>query len=487
MKKYAKKIKTFIKTHYIISGIIALIVLFIGYKVFTNGNGKTETFTVKTGEIVQKVIVNGKTKPISAVNLAFEVNGTVRASNVKVGSRVSIGQTLVSLDQSQLYADLLRAQANLNSEKARLEELKKGTRPEEIAVSETQVANAKVALSDARKNLFDKMTDAVNNKVDQLFSNPHTVYLRLNLPGTGLQLRNEIETGRLEVESIIKNLGSNTTEADISKVSLLVENVAKAVNMESAGGSLTQATLDGYKSDLSSARASLITAKEGFNSAQSALALAETNLSLKKSGNTLEVIAAQAARVSQNEAQVKSVEAQLSKMTLRSPQNGVVTLQDAKVGEIVTPGKTVISVISDNDLEIESNVSEISVGKVSVGNPVLIRFDAFPGETFNGTVTYIEPAETVVDGVVNYKVTVVFSEKYPQMKSGLTSKLDIITGVKKDVLVIPQYALITKDAGTFVSKQTGNSFSEVPYQSDCAVRMEILKSCQVFRREMSWK
>jgi HlyD family secretion protein len=137
-------------------------------------------------------------------------------------------------------------------------------------------------------------------------------------------------------------------------------------------------------------------------------------------------------------------------------------VQDAKVGEIVTSGKSVVSIISDNQLEIESNVSEINIGKVAIGNPVNIVMDAFAGETFTGKVTYIEPGETVVDGVVNYKVTVAFDESHPLMKSGLTAKLDIITGIKEDVVTVPQYSLITKDGAVFVSKKEGKEFKEVP-------------------------
>lgn len=459
---YIQKIKEFIKSHKIISVIVAVAVLFLVYKVFGGGGTKHEVYTVKVGEVTQKVIVNGKTKPVNSVDLAFEVNGTVRSSNVKIGSRVYAGQAIVSLDQGTAYADLLQAQANLASEQARLDELKKGTRPEELVVAQTQVDNAQVSFNDAKRNFVDKVNDIINNKVDQLFSNPHTTSPKFNLVVNDAQLKNDIEFGRLQVESALQAISTNINNTDVAKIVTLVDNVAKAVNSQTSNSSLSQTTIDGYKADISTAKTTLNSAKESYNSALSALTLAQNNLSLKQSGSTPEAISAQNARVLQMDALVESAQAKLSKMTLRSPQNGIVTKQDAKVGEIVTPGKAVVSVISDSDLEIEASVSEISIGKVVVGNPVIIKFDAFPGQTFNGSVTYIEPAETVIDGVVNYKVTVAFSEKYPEIKSGLTTKLDIITGVKKDVLVIPQYALLTKGEGTFVSKQNGKEFVEVP-------------------------
>jgi membrane fusion protein (multidrug efflux system) len=135
-----------------------------------------------------------------------------------------------------------------------------------------------------------------------------------------------------------------------------------------------------------------------------------------------------------------------------------VTKQDAKVGEVVTSGAKIISIISDNSLEIESNVSEISIGKVSIGNKVEIRFDAFPEKIYMGKVSYIEPAETIIDGVVNYKTTVNFDEYFPEIKSGLTSKLDIITATREDSLIIPQYAITEKSDGQYVSKLNGRNY-----------------------------
>ncbi len=457
-----QNIKNYIANHKKTSTVILLILAFVVYKVLAPTSSKTDQYVVEKMDVVQKVIVNGNTKAVRDSSLAFEVNGTVRSTSVSVGSRVVVGQALVSLDQSTLYADLLKAQANVASEQARLDELKNGSRPEDIAISETEVANAKVTLEDAERNLQNKVVDVVNNNVDQFFSNPKTSNPQLNLVVNDTQLKNNINTGRFLVEAVILNWTDENIDKNLPQVISLLDNVALAVNSQTQSSGVSQTTVDAYRSSISSARSALTTARETLNSSRSKLALAEKNLSLKKSGSTPEAVKAQEAKVLQNQAQVESVQAQLSKMTLRSPQNGVVTKQDAKVGEIVTPGKVVVSVISDSELEIESNVSEVSIGKVSVGNPVVITFDAFPGETFSGSVSYIEPGETIVDGVVNYKVTVAFSEKYQQVKSGLTSRLEIITAEKKEVIAVPEYAVTKNETGVFVTKVSGKQTSQVP-------------------------
>jgi HlyD family secretion protein len=476
-----KNILNWIQTHYIWSGAIILVLVIGGYKIFQNGQSTTDLFTVAKGDVVQRVIVTGNTKAVKTVELGFENNGKVARTYVDVGTRVVVGQTLVSLDQSSLSADLLSAEATLASSQARLDELKKGTRPEEIAIAQTGVDNAQTSVIDAESNMSSKLIDAytrvddaIHNNVDQLFSNPRTTNPQFNPTLTDSQLKNDINQSRSDIETTLNTWKTtagnlNAPQPNLDQIKLFVDKVALAVNSLSSSSNLSQTTVDGYKTSISTARTNISTAisnltaaQEKLNSARSALALAKDTLSLKKNGNTPEVIKAQEAVVLQNQAKVQSVQSQLSKMSLRSPLNGIVTKQDAKEGEIVTPGKTVISVISDSDLEIESNVSEINIGKVSIGNPVDITLDAFPGETFTGTVTYIDPGETIVGGVVNYKVTIVFSQKYPQMKSGLTTNLDIKTATKTDVIRIPEYSLIRKEGVLSVSKKEGEKFVEVP-------------------------
>jgi HlyD family secretion protein len=480
-----KKIIEWAKAHYIMSAIILIVVLFVGYKIFAGNSVAREEVVVSMGDVTQKVIVSGKTKPVDSVDLGFETNGKVVRSFIDVGDRVTVGQKLVELDSSEVYANYLKSQANLASEQAKLDEIKKGTRPEEIAIAETQVANAQTDLNDAMSNMASKMLDAyaksddvIHNNADQFFTNPRT-NPQINLVTLDSQLKNDAEQARFRLEATLliwkdnvatgKTISVSKINADLIEVKNFLDKMATMVNSQTTSSGTTQTTLDTYKASISSARSSILTsististAEEKLNSAKSALTLAQRNLDLKKGGNTPEAIKSAEARVMQFEADLQNASAQLKKMTLYSPLNGVVTKQDAKVGEIMTPSQSVVSIISDSDLEIESNVSEINIGKVAVGNPVIITMDAFPGEKFAGTVTYIEPAETIIDGVVNYKVKIAFAEKYTQMKSGLTTNLEIITSVKVGVIRVPQYALVTKDAGTFVTKKENKKMIEVP-------------------------
>jgi multidrug efflux pump subunit AcrA (membrane-fusion protein) len=88
-------------------------------------------------------------------------------------------------------------------------------------------------------------------------------------------------------------------------------------------------------------------------------------------------------------------------------------------------GQVITSVISANNFEVDAYVPETDIGKVAIGNPVSMTFDAFPGETFAGKVFYIDPAQTIESGVVDYLVKVSFNTPDSRIKSGLTANLDI--------------------------------------------------------------
>lgn len=469
-----------------------LIIGGIGFVILRYGRDTSgSAITVKRGAITQEVSVTGKTKPSESVELAFETGGKIARRDVKVGDRVAAGQTLVTLDLGKLNAGLGQAEANLESEKAKLDELKRGTRPEEVRVQETKVENAKTALEDARKNLKDKIQDAytkaddaVRTKADQVFSSPRSSNPQFNFTIDNASLKSDIERGRPTVESLLSEwrIAQNALD-DLSDLEFstraaknyletirgFLDNVALAAGYLRPTVSLAQATIDGYKSDISTARANinaaaanLTSAAEKFRSAGASLTLEENQLDLKRAGSSPEEIAGAEAKVKQAEASVAGARADISKAILRAPASGTISRQDAKVGEVVAANKTLVSIISESDLEIESNVPEVDIGKIRIGNPVKITLDAFPAEEFSGKVTYIDPAETIVDGVVNFKVTIVFDRADQRLKSGLTANLTIETLKKPNTLILPQFAIVENDLGTFVRKREGNKITEVP-------------------------
>jgi multidrug resistance efflux pump len=92
-----------------------------------------------------------------------------------------------------------------------------------------------------------------------------------------------------------------------------------------------------------------------------------------------------------NIGQRQQLEIQLDNYQLRSPINGIVTRVPVHIGEIVSPGETVVAVADLSNLDLTAYVLERDLGKVLVGQQVAVTADPFPGRTFQGVVTSTSP------------------------------------------------------------------------------------------------
>jgi len=162
-------------------------------------------------------------------------------------------------------------------------------------------------------------------------------------------------------------------------------------------------------------------------------------------------IVSQQAQVKRAQANLQSINIQLLKMELRSPLEGVVTKQEAKVGEIISVNSPFISIISGNKFKIEANIPEVDISKIELNDSANVRLDAYESDViFKANLISIDPAETVIEGVSTYKVTLHFIQEDERIKSGMTADVDILTDERRDVVAIPARAIFTKDGDKFV-------------------------------------
>ena len=473
-------------------GIVAV----VGLIFYSNRNTGPvyETVMAKTGSVSEQVSVTGRVKPSESVELAFEKSGKVRRALVSVGEKVGAGQALVALDATELLAQLREAEASVKSMQAKLDELKLGTRQEEIQVQEVKIANAEIALEDARNNLVDKLQDAytksddaVRGKTDQMFTNPQTQNPQLKLSTIDSNLENDVEWRRLLLEDNIfpkwkTSLGQLTTRSDfaayiaeakkyLDEVKVFLDKLSLIVNNPNSTYLVGQTSTEipsSWKTDTATARTNMNTAitnltaaEEKFKTAESNLALYGQELALKKAGAVAEQITAQEAQVEQAQAKVENLQAQIAKTTLRSPISGVVTKQDAKVGELVSANTSVVWLISESQFAIETNVPEADIAKIKIGNPADITLDAYGDEViFRAKVVAIDPAETMIEGVATYKVTIQFNENDTRIKSGMTANIDIKGEVQANVIVVPQQTIINRDGSKIVKVLASNNTVE---------------------------
>ncbi|MGI9535201.1 MAG: efflux RND transporter periplasmic adaptor subunit, partial [Thermodesulfobacteriota bacterium] len=92
-------------------------------------------------------------------------------------------------------------------------------------------------------------------------------------------------------------------------------------------------------------------------------------------------------------------------------------------------------------MKIDTNLSEIHIGKVKEGQNVLFTVDAYPNKNFEGVISEVRNNPLIVNNVVNYNVVVLTDNEDLKLKPGMTAEVNIILADKKDVLRIPTAAL----------------------------------------------
>src|SRR3989338_690577 len=171
-------------------GLIAAVIVAIGVWFFGfRGNKETiyEYALAERRDVVKEVSVTGRVKPGADANLAFEQSGKITSIYVVIGDSVVRGEAIASIYSADIAAKLAQAQAGVKSEEAKLNDLLKGAREEEINVQKAKVENKKVLFEEAERNMmnvisdsYTKSDDAVRNKVDQFISNPKSASPKLN-------------------------------------------------------------------------------------------------------------------------------------------------------------------------------------------------------------------------------------------------------------------------------------------------------------------
>jgi HlyD family secretion protein len=452
IKKYAKK------PWVIAVAIIVVLVLIIFIK---GRSGKTQDEIVKAERttVREEVSVTGKVTPFQKSDLGFEKGGTVSSINAKVGDRVKKGTVIAALDDRQTYASLLGAQASLSAAQADL--------ADNLSNTDIEYTNAKKNAINAAREAYVKVQNVLINQADTFFMNGTSINPTLTISAESVSAGKVVESKRYQAGAALEKwrirLDSPTASEDaplllsdvhgyLIPIKDFMDSLSFTVlTLVRNNANLSQTTLDTYTSTMNSANANFNTALSSITTAENTL-----NSNAPKSTKSLQ------ARVDQARANVVSYQAQYAKSLIVAPFDGVVTVIDPQLGDIVGGNQTEVTIISDQGFKVEANIAEADIAKIKVGQRATITLDAYGSETvFDATVSNIDPAETIIDGVPTYKTTFAFTASDDRIKSGMTANIDVEGQAHENVLAIPQRAITTKSGGKFVTIKSGDVTKEV--------------------------
>lgn len=217
-------------------------------------------------------------------------------------------------------------------------------------------------------------------------------------------------------------------------------------------------------SELNSAKASLEQAKASLSSAESSLSYQAANFRRNKalyqkgliSGNDYESarlsyqtamasVSSVRDQVSAAREQVKKAQTNLGYATITSPIDGIVLSKSVEEGQTVAASfstPTLFTIAKDlTNMQVVADVDEADIGDVKVGERVTFTVDAYPDNTFSGTVKQVRQEATTTNNVVTYSVVISAPNADLKLKPGLTATVTIYTQENKGVLSVPSKAL----------------------------------------------
>lgn len=377
---------------------------------------------VQRGDISLSASGSGTLVASREVDLSFSTGGTVADLKVQVGDMVTAGDELARLGNA------LDLEANLAS--ARLELLEAQQALEKLHQS------ADVSLAQAYQALV---------AAQEAYSDAQTTIQRMAY-------------GRCSRE--VRTRYAETLERAQQKLSGLPQN--------DYGSDLWIDAKNDYDTALANFNYCAAYSEDEKTQAQAKLTLAaaalrqaeDTYTTLKDaSGIDPDALALAAATFASAENQLVSAQANLDGIILTAPVDGKVTYVAAGQGEIVGT-ETFITIADVSRPTIQLSVDETDLDKLVIGAAVRVTFDALKGQTFNGTVTRVDPQMTasgpyrVATGLVTLDEEA--TRVVQNLPLGLSASVTLIIQEAKDVLLVPASALQETGAGEFAVRVTGS-------------------------------
>jgi len=140
--------------------------------------------------------------------------------------------------------------------------------------------------------------------------------------------------------------------------------------------------------------------------------------------------------------------------TIYSPIDGIVVSLDSPYpGVNVTPTTATFRIVDPKSVYFEARIDETDIGKVGLGDQANIKLDAFPGETFSGTVSKIEfDSTTTSGGGTAYNAWISFDEAQEKFKINMNGDAEVVQSLIPDALLVPLSSLSEREGKTYIWK-----------------------------------
>jgi membrane fusion protein (multidrug efflux system) len=148
------------------------------------------------------------------------------------------------------------------------------------------------------------------------------------------------------------------------------------------------------------------------------------------------------------EAALNLAQANLAKTRITAPFGGTLGLRLVSVGEYLTPGQAIFTLSRIDPLYVDFSVPQTELAALQQGTRIDITTDAFPGESFVGSILAIDPELDAAARAVSVRAEI--GNPNNRLKPGLFIQVEINAGTIDDAVVVPEQALVARGDRVFV-------------------------------------
>jgi membrane fusion protein (multidrug efflux system) len=168
----------------------------------------------------------------------------------------------------------------------------------------------------------------------------------------------------------------------------------------------------------------------------------------KQEVNTQAELEAAQARDKQARATVVNLQAIINKKIIRAPFDGRAGIRAVELGQVVSPGTPIVSLQTVSPIYAEFQLPQQALADVKLDQKVVVKVDVFPGASWEGTVTLINPEVDPITRNVRMRATV--ENKDGRLNPGMFASVEVEAGQAHQALVVPATSVIFAPYGDSV-------------------------------------
>lgn len=438
---------------------------------------RAELARVERATLTTRLMAIGEVAAPDEMPLTFAVAGRIREVAVAEAASVRAGDVIARLETADLELAVQQAEQGLAAANARLALAQRGPTQADLAAAQAAGDAAQARLEQAQASSVQADIQAAEARLTSaratlalLQSGPTATDLeRAQLKV--VQARNSLWSAQATRDATQGSKSASDAQKDAAEAAVKNAEVAvqlAELELKQLSEPPDAAAVRAAQANVASATAALQNLQANDTTAE----LAEATASVARARAELERLQAlphadeiAIAQVGVEQARLALAQAQrgLEQATLRAPAEGVILKLSASVGLLVSPAAPIAMLAEPAQPEVIAQVHELHIGQIAVGQPVHITLDAYPGQTFVGTVAEVAPTASMAGASVSYAVKIALSPEAAApaiIRPGMLARLEVTLATAPDALWVPRGALHVRGGEWFVRVQRGGRATE---------------------------